>query len=196
MEDYTISPVTSPDDVLPAATAFMRATRDSDTFWEMQARYGPEPPFDALLKVLKASVMDPNHHVFKAVYNPTGEIVGMAQWKAPCWIEVEKVDPFAQEKEQPSQSLDSGTSPLPPVAKEPEDPKKVAGVAMVEDSRRQIWNAYITHVRGKKHVCELRAKPRDFKGTDIRSSRSPGCSSRTSEERRCFTPHAMGHGFR
>lgn len=144
MEDYTISPVTSPDDVFPAATAFMKAARESDTFWEMQARYGRAPPFESLLKVAKAAVEDPNQHVFQVVHNPSGEVVGMAQWKAPCLLEVEK-------------DVEAAVAPLPLVEKDPEDSTQAAGVAMVEEARRQIWKAYTENVRGERHVCEWKS---------------------------------------
>jgi hypothetical protein len=151
MEEYTISEVTSPEDVHAVATVFMKATQ-TDTFWEMLTRYGPGAPFDELVKVLHASVADPNHHVFKVVHNGTGEVVGMTQWKAPCYIEVEKVDPFA--KARPEAIPDLSIAPLPPNIPKPEDATHATGVAMLTESKRQIGNSYITNIRGKKHVCK------------------------------------------
>ena len=59
-------------------------------------------------------------------------------------------------------------------ALEPEDPARTAGVASFQDSRRQVRNAYITHIRGKKHVCEYTATQ-----VGKRKSADPVCSSRT-----------------
>ena len=156
MSAYTLSAVTSPSDVEAIATVFMKATKDTDTFWEMMARYGPEPPFDALLKVLKESVENPNHHVLKVVHQPSGEVVGMAQWKGPVFVEIDKVDPFEKKgDEQSAAGKDGNVAPFQPAVEEVEDQRKAAGVAMVKETRNQILNAYIRHIRGKKHVREL-----------------------------------------
>jgi hypothetical protein len=152
MEDYSILPVTSPDDIPTLAIVFINATTESDPFWEMITRYGPGSPMQTFLAALKESSEHPNHHLLKAVHNPTGEIVGMAQWKAPIYLEIEKVDPFAKVHDE--SGADVNAAPLPAPAKEPDDPARAAGVAAFNDSRRRTGNAYITHIRGKKHVCE------------------------------------------
>lgn len=154
MEKYSIEPVTSTDDLHAIAIVFMTATQHTDTFWEMKTRYGPVPPFEELLNILRESIENPNHHVFKAVDRSTGEVVGMAQWKAPWYVDVAKVDPFA--KVQLELARDAHVAPLAPIEQKPEDPAKAAGIAMLNESSRQIGNTYITYVRGKKHVCELR----------------------------------------
>ena len=154
MEEYSIQPVTSIDDIHTLATVFIKATTHQDTFWEMVCRYGSGSPFDTLLDVLRESFEHPDHHLFKAVHDPTGEVVGMSQWKAPWFLQVEKVDPFATS--QTESNGDSNAAPLVSNVEETNyDPARTAGVAMFQDSRRQIRNAYITHIRGKKHVCEL-----------------------------------------
>ena len=162
MAEYSIQPVTSIADIHTLATVFIRATTQKDTFWEMVCRYGSgsASPFDTLLDVLKESLEQPDHHLFKAVHDPTGEVVGMAQWKAPWYLQVEKVDPF--EASQDGANGDLNVAPLVPTVKELElkDPARAAGVASFQDSRRQIRNAYITHIRGKKHVCELQPHKR------------------------------------
>ena len=153
MEEYSILPVISTDDIPTVATVFLKATREKDTFWEMISRYGgSESSFNTFLDVLKEALEHPNHHLFKAVHNPTGQIVGMAHWKAPWYLEVEKVDPFA--KVNDAHAGDANAVPLLPTVKEPDDPVRAAGVAMFNDSKRKIGNAYVTHIRGKKHVCE------------------------------------------
>lgn len=152
MEEYSILPVTSTDDIPTLATVFLKATREEDTFLEMISRYGgSDSPFSTFLNVLKEAFEHPNHHLFKAVHNATGEIVGMAHWKAPWYLEVEKVDPFAKVHDEPA--ADANVAPLLPTVKEPDDPARAAGVAVFNDSKRQIGNAYVTHIRGKKHVC-------------------------------------------
>jgi len=150
MEEYSIECVTSKDDIEAVAIVFMKAAQHGDKFVEMMSRYGPEPPYEGLLKALQESIGLPNYHVFKAVHNSTGQVVGMAVWKAPTYLEIEKVDPFASA--QPGPVRDATIDPLSPALQEAEDPVEAAGFAMWNDSRRQIWNAYITHIRGKKHV--------------------------------------------
>ena len=160
MAEYSIQPVTSIADIHTLATVFIRATTQKDTFWEMVCRYGSgsASPFDTLLDVLKESLEHPDHHLFKAVHDPTGEVVGMAQWKAPWYLQVEKVDPFSTS--QGGLYGDANAAPLVPTVRESDDPAMAAGVASFQDSRRQIRNAYITHIRGKKHVCELQPHKR------------------------------------
>lgn len=152
MEEYSVLPVTSTDDIPSLARVFLKATTEKDTFWEMISRYGgSDSPFNTFLGVLKEAFEHPNHHLFKAVHNPTGEIVGMAHWKAPWYLEVEKVDPFVKVHNEPAG--DRNVAPVLSTLK-PDDPLRAAGVAMFNDSKRQIGNAYVTHIRGKKHVCE------------------------------------------
>ena len=156
MEDYIISIVTSVDDVESLATVFMQATKGIDSFWEMMERYGPAPPYDALLTALQDSVGNSNHHVLKVVERTSGRVVGMAQWRAPCYVEIDKVDPFAEEETECLKASDGGVvAPLMPAVGEPVDPYRAAGVAVIKGTWRQVTNAYIRHIRGKKHAREL-----------------------------------------
>jgi GNAT superfamily N-acetyltransferase len=160
MAEYSIHPVTSIDDIHTLATVFIRATTQKDTFWEMVCRYGSGSvsPFDTLLELLRESFEHPDHHLFKAVHDPTGEVVGMAQWKAPWYLQVEKVDPFATAQDGANGDLNAAALGSSVKELPRDDPSRAAGVASFQDSRRQVRNAYITHIRGKKHVCELSPK--------------------------------------
>lgn len=151
MEDYSILPVKSSEDIPTLARVFLQAITQIDTFWEVLTRYRSDS-LDTFIAVLKESLDHPNHHLLKAVHNVTGDIVGMAQWKAPWYLEIEKTDPFAMSNEQPAG--DVTVVPLLSAGMEGDDPAKAKGVAMFNESMRQMGNAYITHIRGKKHVCE------------------------------------------
>ena len=159
---FQIIKVTNPSEV-PALAELCVLALQPDPFFAFMERYSGSL-YEGTVRKLSAAVEDPCSKVFKAIKperNAEGvieaKLVGLSQWYVGYCV-VPKVDPFVPEAEQkkddrlPKGSMfatrDMGGVPLPPPASVDDE----KGRAAVEELMRKSGNAYISAIRGKRHV--------------------------------------------
>ena len=170
LRSIRIEPVRDLDDAPALASIFATAIQHSrDGFYDFVTRYFDEPPWEP--KRIQHGIEDKDNFVFKAVEERQDDmgnvveekIVGFSQWFIG-YISIPKVEPMNQEpndeqtrKENTSVALSAAiisedgsatkeTESEPSLESEPLD--------LYDMCVRPMTNAYITFIRGKRHVCK------------------------------------------
>lgn len=175
-----VEPITSHSDI-PTLAAITDLALKSDGYHEFQARYAASPIYETTHKKLTEALDDDRkrYHMFKAVSIPTSDadgppvIVGYTQWRLG-YVETPKMDPFARsglktesKGEKSSFEADVSNVTISEDIKEeltlPRETVKDASTSSLrpkpfysnpdEELSRKVGNAYISAMRGKRHLC-------------------------------------------
>ena len=152
--------------IVPELAALFDIALQPDSFHECIKRYGIKSLYDDAVDKLTIAISDPDQHVFKAVLSKMDndgflkeELVGLTNWYVG-YVQIPKVDPFAvrpaaknaEIPEVVAVATDEGGGPANGILAPEETPKFSSSNALAENSRR-AGNAYITAIRGKRHIC-------------------------------------------
>ena len=151
MEDSSrllIERVTDPEELPMLANIFDKALQHVDSFHEVITRCCDETVYQNTLNSLQSAIGDADHYIFKAVLQTSSNcvVVGVSHWFVG-YISVPKVDPFGAATNPTPDAVEEDF--IAPLVIEP-SPLRVA----FDDARRKGSNAYISTIRGKKHVCK------------------------------------------
>lgn len=170
--DVTLKPVTSEIDV-PALAEINGRALEGDPLKEWMRLFTSRTEHETTVKAVTEALTDPTYSLIKAVIpdsdaeDGSGEkIVGFVHWMCG-WIELEKVDPFAEKKpvvhaevidakdvaSNMAEELDAQAEKLEkvPTAKK-EDLDRAARMRVGEAKYVDSRNHYIAAIRGKKHM--------------------------------------------
>jgi len=138
-----------------------------DGFYEFLTRYGSQSVYDEVVGKLTQALEDPHSYIFKAVRknapgsdNPSDSIIGFAHWFIG-YVQTPKVDPFALRVAAQENKDSSFNVAVPETHKTPQMSNVNSLVAEptrtlnpLDEMMRISGNAYISAIRGKKHVCQ------------------------------------------
>ncbi|RVX69859.1 hypothetical protein B0A52_05693 [Exophiala mesophila] len=177
-----IHPITNEADIPLLASITDLALLD-DGLREFQARYGQMSLYETTCRKLINAFHDKQkrYHMFKAVLVPASDesnceptIVGYAQWRLG-YIETPKVDPFAirstaiNSSDHPLVIEADGSDVTPLEPAEQQSPTTLQAIRQTttpaqdtlpfysnpdEELSRKVGNAYISAIRGKRHLCK------------------------------------------
>lgn len=105
--DFKVRPVTDPTELPFCARIFDEALRESDSFYQVIEACSEHSVYEGALKALQTGFDDPSQYVFKAVrYEDAQEVVlGISHWSVG-YINIPKVDPFADEASRSSPAVE------------------------------------------------------------------------------------------
>jgi hypothetical protein len=166
-ENLRIEEVTDTNLVHELAELFDTTLRP-DSIYEFFSTYAPSTVYEGAFERIKDAVVSPDSRVFRAMLTVTNEdgstkdvLAGMSQWQIG-YIVLPKVDPFAPKSKaaEDDQVADVANvaipdqhgvaTPLPA----PKEQSEQATSNVFEDFMRIAGNAYVSSIRGKRHICE------------------------------------------
>lgn len=177
-----IHPITNEDDIPLLASMTDLALLD-DGLCEFQARYAQTPVYETTRRKLTNAFHDKQnrYHMFKAILVPSSDgqrceptIVGYAQWRLG-YVETPKMDPFAIKStaiasgDQPSAFEADASNVTVPEKTGQQSPTILQAMRQTtaparepppfysnpdEELSRKVGNAYISAMRGKRHLCK------------------------------------------
>ena len=134
--EYTIRPVKDADDIPIIVQFALEAMREQNpAYVELSSKSTKDGTIDdRALRKFREAFDSPDDFLFKAVTTVNGKelMIGVSHWFVG-YISIPKVDPFDQAPQASDTSAEE--------------------ITVLESARTLGSNAYISAIRGKKHVC-------------------------------------------
>jgi hypothetical protein len=167
LENLRIQEVTDTQ-LVPELAEMFDITLRPDSAYDFFNTHGPSTVYNDTIERVTAAVESPDSRVFRAILTHTNEdgttkdvLVGMAQWQIG-YIVLPKVDPFAPKSKAtedekvvsvaevaiPDQT--GVATPLPA----PKEYSEQATSELFKEHTRISGNAYVSSIRGKRHICK------------------------------------------
>jgi hypothetical protein len=166
-ENLRIEEVTDAQ-LVPELAELLDTSLRPDSIYEFFNTHGPSTVYKDTIERVTAAIQSPDSKVFRAILAVTNEdgttkdiLVGMTQWQIG-YIVLPKVDPFAPKSKAaedgkvvvvadvaiPDQNGEA--TPLPA----PKEYSEQATSELFKEHTRLSGNAYVSSIRGKRHICK------------------------------------------
>ena len=171
--NLSIQSVTDPAEI-PALARICELAMQGDLFGKYHINFTGASFEQASIKAMTEALQTPGGYVFKAVLQSQEEdgsvkdqIIGASQWYVG-YLDIPKVDPFApktllERDETQSANVDmvkgDGQAEAKTTNAVVEVVSEMTEAMVFKETMRITGNAYVSAIRGKKHVCGLTQGP-------------------------------------